>query len=139
MTETYPNHKGLQLWLKSLNHLYVNEPALFENEFSPEGFEWIDCSDSQQCALILMRKGIDPAEKIIVALNFTPVPRLDYRIGVPCEEAWEEILNSDAEEFGGGGVGNFHSVQSDSMSWHGQPYSIKLVLPPLAAIFLKCK
>jgi len=135
----YPNHKGLQRWLKSLNHLYVNEPALFENEFSPEGFEWIDCSDTQQCALILMRKGIDPEEKIIVALNFTPVPRFDYRIGVPCEGAWKEILNGDAEEFGGGGVGNPHPIKSDSMSWHGQPHSINIVLPPLAAIFLKCQ
>jgi 1,4-alpha-glucan branching enzyme len=133
----YASHKGLQCWLKSLNHLYVNEPALHENEFSPEGFEWIDCSDSQQCVLVLMRKGFD--EKIIVALNFTPVPRHDYRIGVPCEGAWKEILNSDAEEFGGGGIGSLQSVQSESIAWHGKPFSINLVLPPLAVIFLKCQ
>ena len=86
-----------------------------------------------------MRKGIDPDDKIIAALNFTPVPRFDYRVGVPCEGAWEEVLNSDAEEFGGGGVGNPQPVQSASMTWHGQPYSVNLVLPPLAVIFLKCQ
>jgi 1,4-alpha-glucan branching enzyme len=135
----HPNHKGLQTWLKGLNHLYVNEPALYENEFSPEGFEWIDGSDSQQCVLVFMRKGINPDDKIIVALNFTPVPRVDYRIGVPCEGVWKEILNSDAKEFGGGGVGNPNSIQSDSMSWHGQPFSVNLALPPLAVTFLKCQ
>jgi 1,4-alpha-glucan branching enzyme len=133
----HSNHKGLQFWLKSLNRLYVNEPALHENEFSPEGFEWIDCSDSQQCVLVLMRKGTD--EKIIVALNFTPVPRFDYRIGVPYEGAWEEILNSDAEEFGGGGFGNPQAVKSESVTCHGKPFSVNLVLPPLAVIFLKCQ
>lgn len=133
----HSNHKGLQFWLKSLNRLYVNEPALHENEFFPEGFEWIDCSDSQQCVLVLMRKGTD--EKIIVALNFTPVPRFDYRIGVPYEGAWEEILNSDAEEFGGGGVGNPQAVKSESVTCHGKPFSVNLVLPPLAVIFLKCQ
>jgi 1,4-alpha-glucan branching enzyme len=135
----YPNHKGLQSFVKGLNHLYCSEPALYENEFSPEGFEWIDGSDSQQCVLIFMRKGVSPDDRIIVALNFTPVPRVDYRIGVPCEGAWKEILNSDAEEFGGGGVGNPKSMQSDSMSWHGQPFSVNLSLPPLAVIFLKCQ
>ena len=133
----YPNHKGLQSFMKGLNHLYINEPALHENEFSPEGFEWIDGSDSQQCVLVFMRKGVSPDDRIIVALNFTPVPRVDYRIGVPCEGAWKEMLNSDAEEFGGGGVGNPQSIQSDSKSWHGQPFSVNLSLPPLAVIFLK--
>ncbi len=133
----YANHKGLQSWLKSLNHLYVNEPALYENEFSPDGFEWIDCSDSEQCVLVLMRKGA--GEKMIVALNFTPVPRPNYRVGIPCEGAWQEILNSDAKEFGGEGVGNPSPVQSESVAWHGKPFSVSLMLPPLAAIFLKCQ
>ncbi|MZH41586.1 MAG: 1,4-alpha-glucan branching protein GlgB [Nitrospinae bacterium] len=133
----YPNHKGVQHWIKCLNQLYVNEPALFENEFSHDGFEWIDCSDSQQCILVLIRKGKDPDDKIIIALNFTPVPRMDYRIGVPCEGTWKEVLNSDAKEFGGGGVCNPEPVQSELLSWHGRHCSINVVLPPLAAIFLK--
>ena len=133
------NHKGLQSWLKSLNHLYVNEPALYENEFSHEGFEWVDGSDYQQCVLIFMRKGINLDDKIIVALNFTPVPRPDYRIGVPCEGAWKEVLNSDTKEFGGGGLGNPGSIHSDSIAWHGQPFSVNIVLPPLSVIFLKCQ
>ena len=133
----YPNHKGVQHWIKCLNQLYVNEPALFENEFSHDGFEWIDCSDSQQCILVLIRKGKDPDDKIIIALNFTPVPRMDYRIGVPCQGTWKEVLNSDAKEFGGGGVCNPEPVQSESLSWHGRHCSINVVLPPLAAIFLK--
>ena len=74
-----------------------------------------------------------------MALNFTPVPRFDYRIGVPYEGAWEEILNSDAEEFGGGGVGNPQAVKSESVTCHGKPFSVNLVLPPLAVIFLKCQ
>ncbi len=134
----YPKHKGVQLFLKRLNHLYINEPALHENEFSPEGFEWIDCEDAPNCVLISMRKGHHPDDNIIVALNFTPVPRFDYRIGVSNDGAWKEILNSDAEEFGGGGKGNPEPVQSDSIAWHGRPYSIRLTLPPLAIIFLKC-
>lgn len=131
-------HKGLQSWVKNLNRLYVNEPALYEKDFSHDGFEWIDCSDTDQCILIHMRKGKDPADTIVVALNFTSVPRLNYRFGVPHEGAWKEILNSDSEEFGGGGVINFHAVHSDVISSHGQPFSVSLALPPLAVIFLKC-
>jgi 1,4-alpha-glucan branching enzyme len=135
----FPNHKGLQVFLKNLNHLYVNESALHQNEFTPEGFEWIDGSDSQQCILIFMRKGSNPDENIIVALNFTPVPRVDYRIGVPCEGTWKEILNSDGEKFGGSGSGNPQPVQSKNLTWHGQPFSVNIVLPPLAVVFLKCQ
>jgi 1,4-alpha-glucan branching enzyme len=135
----YPNHKGLQTFLKSLNHLYIDEPALHQNEFSPEGFEWIDGSDSQQCILIFMRKASRSDDNIVVALNFTPVQREGYRIGVPCEGTWKEILNSDAKEFGGGGIGNPKPVQSDPLTWHGQPFSVNLTLPPLGVIFLKCQ
>ena len=135
----YPNHKGLQILVKSLNHLYINEPALHQNEFSPEGFEWIDGNNSDQCILVFMRKGRSPDDKIIVAINFTPVPRLNYRIGVPNEGHWEEILNSDEKKFGGGGMGNPQPMQSDSLTWHGQPFSVSLVLPPLAVVFLKCQ
>jgi 1,4-alpha-glucan branching enzyme len=135
----YLPHRGVQSWLKNLNHLYVNEPALYLNEFSHEGFEWIDCCDSEHSIFTLIRKGNGPDDKIIAALNFTPVPRYDYRIGVPYEGAWTEILNSDSHEFGGGGIGNPQPVHSDSISWHGKPFSINLALPPLAIIFLKCK
>ena len=135
----YPNHKGLQFLLKNLNHLYINEPALHQNEFLPEGFEWIDGSNSDQCILIFMRKGLNTDDKVIVAMNFTPVPRQNYRIGVPSEGRWKEILNSDDKKFGGGGMGNLQPVQSDSLTWHGQPFSVNLVLPPLAVIFLKCQ
>lgn len=135
----YPNHKGLQVFLKNLNHLYVNEPALHQNEFTPDGFEWIDGSDSQQCILVFMRKGSNPDDNIIIVLNFTPVPRVDYRIGVPCEGTWKEILNSDGEKFGGSGSGNPQPAQSENLTWHGQPFSVNIVLPPLAVIFLKCE
>lgn len=135
----YLPHREVQFWLKNLNHLYVNEPALYLNEFSHDGFEWIDCCDSEHSIFTLIRKGNGPDDKIIAALNFTPVPRYDYRIGVPYEGEWTEILNSDSHEFGGGGIGNPQPVHSDSLSWHGKPFSINLVLPPLAIIFLKCK
>jgi 1,4-alpha-glucan branching enzyme len=135
----YSKHKGLQFFLKQLNHLYITESALHQNEFSSEGFEWIDGSDAEQCIIIFMRKGSNRDDNIIVALNLTPIPRLDYRIGVPHKGAWKEVLNSDGDEFGGGGMGNSQPSQSSSLAWHGQPFSINLVLPPLAVIFLKCQ
>ncbi len=133
----YPHHKGLQLWMKNLNHLYVKEPALYENDFSPDGFEWIDCSDASQCTLVFLRKGKRADENIIVALNYTPVPRVDYRIGVPDAGAWGEILNSDAEIFGGGGIVNLGQIHSEPTAWNDKPFSVRLTLPPLAIVFLK--
>jgi 1,4-alpha-glucan branching enzyme len=133
----YPLHKGLQRWVADVNRVYREEPALFEIDFDPTGFEWIDCDDSQNSVVCLLRKGRLAEELVIVACNFTPVPRHNYRVGVPKEGLWREILNSDAEIYGGSGQGNQGMAVSCTVPAHGRPFSISLTLPPLAALFFK--
>lgn len=132
-----PAHSGMQRWVRDLNKLYQSEPALYARDFQPEGFEWIDCQDSDQSVITFLRRGSDGDSLILVALNFTPNPRYDYKIGVPLSGHWQEILNSDAESYWGSGVGNLGGIQTSNDSSHGKPYSIKLTLPPLGAVFLK--
>jgi 1,4-alpha-glucan branching enzyme len=133
----YPSHAGLQRWVKDLNRLYKNERALYELDFDPSGFEWIDCNDAQQSTLSLLRKGGSAEETIVVACNFTPVPRHNYRVGVPTGGLWQEILNSDAHEYGGSGQGNFGAVEAEDTSIYGRPYSLNITLPPIAAVYFK--
>jgi 1,4-alpha-glucan branching enzyme len=133
----YPLHAGLQLWVTDLNRLYREEPALHELDFSSSGFEWVDCGDSDQSVISLLRWGKSEADVVLVACNFTPVPRHNYRVGVPFKGAWKEILNSDGRDYGGSGQGNLGSVEAIPIPFHGRPYSINLTLPPLAAVFLK--
>ncbi len=130
-------HRGVQLWVKHLNQLYRTERALYENDFSTDGFEWIDCNDSENCILIMLRKGNLPEDSLVIILNFTPVPREGYRLGVPHDGNWKEILNSDSKIFFGSGLENKSSCVAESTKWHGQPYSVCLTLPPLSVIILK--
>jgi 1,4-alpha-glucan branching enzyme len=132
-----PDHRGLQKWLRDLNQLYRSEPALHARDFSPDGFQWVDCWDSEQSTLSLLRHGTEPKDSILVSLNLTPVPRYDFRIGAPRGGFWREMLNSDAEEYGGSGVVNVPGAEAEEIPWHGQPWSVRLTLPPLGAIFLK--
>jgi 1,4-alpha-glucan branching enzyme len=133
----YPLHKGVQRWVADVNRVYREEPALFEIDFDPTGFEWIDCDDSQNSVVCLLRKGRLAEELVIVACNFTPVLRHNYRVGVPKEGLWREILNSDAEIYGGSGQGNQGMAVSCIVAAHGRPFSIAITLPPLAALFFK--
>ena len=133
----YPSHSGLQRWVTDLNQLYSNEPALHELDFDQAGFEWIDCNDSQQSTLSLLRKGRSTEDRIVIACNFTPVPRHNYRIGVPEGGLWREILNSDAQDYDGRGQGNFGAVEAETTSFHGRPYSVNITLPPLAIVYFK--
>jgi len=133
----YSPHRGVQLWVKHLNQLYRTERALYENDFSADGFEWIDCNDSENCILVMLRKGNLPEDSLVIILNFTPVPREGYRLGVPHDGNWKEILNSDSKIFFGSGLENKSSCVADSTKWHGQPYSVCLTLPPLSVIILK--
>ncbi len=135
----YPVHRGLQNWVEQLNRLYANEPALHELDTDPRGFEWIDCNDNAASTLSLLRKGKSSKENIVVACNFTPVPRIGYRLGVPAGGFWRELLNSDGKEYGGSGVGNLGGVVAEEQPVHGRPYSLSLTLPPLAAVFLKAQ
>jgi len=135
----YPTHRGLQKWVKDLNQVYRDNRALYEIDFSPAGFEWIDCGDWQQSVVSFIRKTSDPAETILAVCNFTPTPRHNYRIGVPFDGFWQEILNSDAAEYGGSGVGNCGGVKADNFGCHGRPFSVSLTLPPLGVTYFKLK
>jgi 1,4-alpha-glucan branching enzyme len=129
-------HEGVQRWVADLNRVYRGSPALYAEDFSPAGFEWVKRGDWEQSVLVFLRKS--PAgTPILVALNLTPVPRLRYRVGVPRAGHWAERLNSDAGVYGGSGMGNLGGVESEPRFCDGQRHSIVLTLPPLAAIFLE--
>ena len=131
----FERHKGLQFFLKDLNSVYKRYPALYEIDFQPEGFEWIDANDAENSILSFMRYARDKRQTVIAVANFTPVPRYNYRIGVPEEGKWEEILNSDAKQYGGSGMGNFGGVETTPVPYHQQEHSINIVVPPLAVVF----
>ena len=132
-----PLHRGLQEWMAQLNRTYKEQPALHEFDADPAGFEWVDCNDSAASVVSLIRKGKSEREVVLVVCNFTPVPRESYQVGVPHGGFWRELLNSDANEYGGSGMGNLGGCTAYELSVHGRPYSLKLTLPPLAALFLK--
>ncbi|MCX7785274.1 MAG: 1,4-alpha-glucan branching protein GlgB [candidate division WOR-3 bacterium] len=130
-------HQAIQRWLQDLNKLYQQEPALYQTDFQSSGFEWIDCNDADNSVISYLRKDSSGNEIIAVVCNFTPVPRENYRIGVPKSGFWQELLNSDAKEYGGSGIGNLGGVNSNPTAWHNRPYSLLLTLPPLSALILK--
>jgi 1,4-alpha-glucan branching enzyme len=132
-----PGHAGVALWLEDLNRLYKEEPALHEHDCNPEGFEWIDGSDAENCVLVFLRKGTDPRRAVIAAFNFTPVIRTNYRFGVPGRGYWKEILNSDASEYGGSGQGNSGGVDAVPIPMHGRTHSLTVTLPPLGVVFFQ--
>ncbi|MBE0425731.1 MAG: 1,4-alpha-glucan branching protein GlgB [Nitrospirae bacterium] len=133
----YPFHQGAQRWVRDVNHLYKNEPALYELDLSNEGFEWIDSSDWEKSIISFMRKGKSTEDIILVVCNFTPVPLYNYRIGVPKGGFWRELLNSDATIYCGSGHGNAGGVEASPVPAHGRYYSLSLILPPLGVLFFK--
>ncbi len=132
-------HIGIQNLMKALNNLYKTEPALYEKQFSHEGFEWIDTSDRDNSVVVYARKGNVNKEQLIIILNMTPVPRDNYRIGVPMQGIWNEVLNSDEHHFGGSGKTNKSVIMAEEIAWQGKAYSISLTIPPLGASILKVK
>jgi 1,4-alpha-glucan branching enzyme len=130
-------HRGVQAWVRDLNRLYRAEPALHERDCEPGGFEWVDCNDSEASAVTLLRRGRGAGDVVLVACNFTPLPRPSYRVGVPAEGRWRELLNSDALDYGGTGCGNLGGLDAEPVPHHGRPLSVSLTLPPLGALFLK--
>ena len=134
-----PLHAGIQRWVHDLNQVYRREPALHQLDFAPEGFGWIDCNDTLQSTISLFRRGRLKNDVLLVVCNFTPVPRHNYRVGAPHSGFWQEILNSDSHYYGGSGLGSLGAVETAPVPSHGQPYSLNLMLPPLAAVFLKPK
>ncbi|MDE2261593.1 MAG: alpha amylase C-terminal domain-containing protein, partial [Gammaproteobacteria bacterium] len=132
----YPLHEGLRRWVRDLNHLYRGTPALYQRDFTPDGFQWIDCNNADESVIVYLRRGQRPGDVALVACNFTPVPRDNYRIGVPRGGWWRERLNSDASEYGGSGIGNFGGVEASPLPSHGMTHSLALHLPPLSAVIM---
>jgi 1,4-alpha-glucan branching enzyme len=149
-------HRGVQGMIRDLNALYTSHPALWEADFSAEGFQWIDASDVDRSVLSFVRRrppraveedtgaepswphvpGADPSDAVVCVANLTPVPHEAYRVGLPRAGRWREILNTDASEWGGSGLGNGGGVDADATAWHGQPASAEFVLPPLGVLWL---
>jgi 1,4-alpha-glucan branching enzyme len=133
----YEPHQGLQRYVKDLNRIYLSEPALYEVDFDPPGFEWIDFRDTDSNIVSFIRKGKAPDQILIFVFNFTPVPRMHYRIGAPRPGFYKELINSDSTVYGGSDVGLGGGIKAESLAWHGQPYSFSLHLPPLGMLILK--
>lgn len=133
----HDSHRQLQQWVAELNRAYRSENALYELDCDPAGFEWIDGGDVQQSMLSFMRKSKSGKEIVAVVLNFTPVPRHNYRIGVPYPGFWKEFLNSDSKHYGGADFGNLGGTKTEEIAAHGRPHSLNLIVPPLGAVFLK--
>ncbi len=132
-----PPHAGLSRWVEELNRFYREEPALHELDFDPAGFEWADHRDAEQSVISLFRRARGRDDILLAVCNFTPVPRHNYRIGVPRGGFWRECLNSDAREYGGSGQGNIGGVEAVPVGTHGLYHSLTLVVPPLGTLFLK--
>lgn len=130
----HPYHQGVQKWVQTLNRFYTSNPVLYRKQFSHEGFEWIDHQDYLNSVLVFLRKGNEDEAPLLVALNFTPVVRKDYKVGVPAGGQWKEILNSDAAEFGGSGQFSNGTLKAVKETQHGRPHSLTLTLPPLASV-----
>lgn len=135
----YPNHMGIQQMVADLNRVYRAEPALHELDCEPEGFEWIDANDSDGSTYSFLRKSRTTGELILCLFNCTPVPRNNYRVGVPRGGYWRELLNSDGREYWGSGIGNAGGVEATPIPWHGKPCSLNVTLPPLGALFFKAQ
>ena len=135
----WESHQGLQKCVADLNRLYRHEKSLHELDFDGGGFEWIDCHDHEDSTLAYLRRGKDPQDFAVVCANFTPVPRENYRLGVPHLGWYDEIFNSDSAYYNGSNMGNYPGVEADDYSSHGRPASLLLTLPPLATVVLKYK
>ncbi len=129
-----PFHRGLQKFVEDLNQLYAATPALWQGDYDPGGFYWIDCADRENSVLSFVRQTADGANPLVVILNLTPVPRQKYRVGLPRAGQWREVLNSDAEIYGGSNQGNFGGVTAGNVPCHNQLHSAEFFLPPLSAV-----
>jgi 1,4-alpha-glucan branching enzyme len=133
----YPLHEGARKWVADLNRIYRENPSLYQKDFTNDGFRWVQRGDWEQSALSYLRLGEEGAPPLLVVCNFTPVPRTNYRVGVPHGGYWRELLNSDAAEYGGSGMGNLGGVEATPMPYEEYSHSLTLTLPPLAALVFK--
>ena len=137
LLESGQYHKGVQQMIEDLNHLYRSEAALWESDYDHEGFYWIDCSDQESSVFSFVRQTKDGRDALAVILNFTPVLRNNYRIGLPRGGVWREIFNSDCGSYGGGNQGNLGKVNAEEVRQHGRDWSAAFTLPPLGALVFK--
>jgi 1,4-alpha-glucan branching enzyme len=137
LLEAGPYHRGLQRFVRDLNHFYLAEPGLWQADYDYSGFYWLDCSDNENSVLSFVRQDSEGKHPLTVILNLTPVPRYHYRLGLPRPGKWREALNSDAGIYGGSNVGNLGGVPARDHKWHNQPYSAEFTLPPLSLIVFK--
>jgi 1,4-alpha-glucan branching enzyme len=128
-------HGGVARFVEDLGRVYLSTPALWTADHDPEGFAWIDASDVEASVYSWIRRGA--GELVVAVLNLTPVPRHDYRLGLPLGGHWDEILNSDSEHYGGSNLGNLGGIDATDAAWHGQPFSATLTLPPLSGLILR--
>ena len=133
----WESHQGMQRLVSDLNRVYKEQPALHEVDFDGAGFEWVDCQSREESVLAFIRKAKDPADQVLVVINFTPVVRNEHRVGVPGPGWYQEIFNSDSEHYSGSNVGNYPGREAEQVPWHGRDWSIQLRLPPLGAVMFK--
>ncbi len=136
--DEWADHRRLRAMLQDVNLIYRGRPAFWEDDASPAGFEWIDANDADQSVLTFLRRRAagGPGDVVACLANFTPVPRSGYRVGLPTPGRWQELLNTDAVEWGGSGVGNYGAVEAEAVRWHGQEWSAAVTLPPLGVLWL---
>lgn len=132
-----PFHAGLKRWVRDLNTFYRGQPSIHEGDATAASFEWVDCKDHQRSILSFIRRAHNHDDITLVTCNFTPVTRQNYRIGVPCEGFWKEVLNSDAPLYGGSGQGNMGGLEAAPLPIHGRAFSLNMTLPPLGVVFLR--
>jgi 1,4-alpha-glucan branching enzyme len=130
-----PAHRGVGDLVRSINQVYRSRPALWQRDFTPDGFRWIDATDTDQSVLSFLRLSVE-GDPVACVANLTPVPHHGYRVGLPRGGRWLELLNTDAREFGGSGLGNAGAVEAEEFAWHGLDFSASLTLPPLAVLWL---
>jgi 1,4-alpha-glucan branching enzyme len=132
----HADHQGVQALVRDLNRHYREQPALHEVDFDSRGFRWLEANDAQNNVLAFARLGEDDSKPVVCVLNLSPVPRYDYRVGMPACCRWRELLNTDSAYYAGSGIGNMGGVEAEAVPWHDQPFSALLTLPPLGAVWL---
>jgi 1,4-alpha-glucan branching enzyme len=130
-----PQHAGIQRLVRDLNRVYKEQPALWRADFEPDGFRWVEANDAAGNVVVFLRLGRD-GERLLCAANLSPVPRPGYRIGLPSDGRWQEVLNTDSEHYGGANLGNMGVIETEARPWHDQPFSAEVTLPPLAVVWL---
>ncbi len=130
------DHQGVQSLVRDLNNVYRETPALWRSDYDPAGFRWLEANDAANNVLAFSRLDLEGGQPLVCVLNLSPVPRYDYRVGMPQAGRWREVLNTDSPYYGGSGVGNLGAVEGEALAWHDQPFSALLTLPPLGAVWL---